>query len=222
MSHLINYRPIPVVNVSQQQQQQQQQPSSDQQLLSKDVPVAGLIRIITKPDHNCSNEMILNKSPMTIGRDLKSDFHIPSMEISRFHARISNLGSSWYLENLRSTNGVYVNGQKLDWKFWCRAGAVTATGGDITHLSTKPGEDVLRRDFDRKHFEQTTTINLMKIESNFSKLKEDVENQKQKLDSIHAKAEMIQKELIRIAEKMKGPDALKKCSVERNILLRLL
>ncbi|KAH9510520.1 hypothetical protein DERF_009042 [Dermatophagoides farinae] len=64
---LINYRPIPVVNVSQQQQQQQQQqqPSSDQQLLSKekkDVPVAGLIRIITKPDHNCSNEMILTKS----------------------------------------------------------------------------------------------------------------------------------------------------------------
>ena len=222
---------------------------------------------------------------MTIGRDLKSDFHITSIEISRVHARIFNLGSSWYLENLRvsncnddddlstmfsffhffctqSTNGVYVNGQKVAWRVrlsdncfvtfgplksssfryvfvenykvsmniqrnvtlsktiqrsfvlggtssGAGAGAVTATGGDITHLSTKPGEDVLRRDFDRKHFEQTMTINLMKIESNFSKLKKDVENQKQELDSIHAKAEMARKELIRIAEKMKGPDALK-------------
>ena len=28
----------------------------------KNVPVASLIRIITKPDHNCFNEMILTKS----------------------------------------------------------------------------------------------------------------------------------------------------------------
>ncbi|KAH9501781.1 E3 ubiquitin-protein ligase rnf8 [Dermatophagoides farinae] len=228
----------------------------------KNVPVASLIRIITKPDHNCFNEMILTKSPMTIGRNPESDFHITSIEISRVHARIFNLGSSWYLENLSSTNGVYVDGQKVAWRVrlsdncfvtfgplksssfryvfvenykvsmniqrnvtlsktiqrsfvlggtssGAGAGAVTATGGDITHLSTKPGEDVLRRDFDRKHFEQTMTINLMKIESNFSKLKKDVENQKQELDSIHAKAEMAQKELIRIAEKMKGQDALK-------------
>ncbi|KAH7641089.1 e3 ubiquitin-protein ligase ring2-like protein [Dermatophagoides farinae] len=251
-SHLINYRP----NVS----HQLQQPSFDQialqQLLSKekkDVSIAaGLIRIITKPDHNCFNEMILTKSPMTIGRDLKSDFHITSIEISRVHARIFNLGSSWYLENLRSTNGVYVNGQKVAWRvrltdncfvtfgpfesssfryvfvenyqvfmnmqrnatlgktIQCSfvLGAGTATG-DITHLSTQPGEDDIKRDFDRKHFEQSMTINLMKIKSDFSKFEKDFKNKKQELDSIRAEAEMVGKELKRKAEMVKGPDALK-------------
>lgn len=251
-SHLINYRP----NVS----HQLQQPSFDQialqQLLSKekkDVSIAaGLIRIITKPDHNCFNEMILTKSPMTIGRDLKSDFHITSIEISRVHARIFNLGSSWYLENLRSTNGVYVNGQKVAWRvrltdncfvtfgpfesssfryvfvenyqvfmnmqrnatlgktIQCSfvLGAGTATG-DITHLSTQPGEDDIKRDFDRKHFEQSMRINLMKIKSDFSKFEKDFKNKKQELDSIRAEAEMVRKELKRKAEMVKGPDALK-------------
>ena len=41
---------------------------------------------------------------MTIGRNPESDFHITSIEISRVHARIFNLGSSWYLENLRVSN----------------------------------------------------------------------------------------------------------------------
>ncbi|KAH9510575.1 E3 ubiquitin-protein ligase rnf8 [Dermatophagoides farinae] len=193
---------------------------------------------------------------MTIGRNPESDFHITSIEISLVHARIFNQGSSWYLKNLCSTNGVYVNGQKLAWQVrltdncfvtfgplesssfryvfvenyqvfinmqrnatlgktiqrsfalvGTSSGAGTATG-DITHLSTQPGEDDIKRDFDRKHFE-SMAINLRKIKSDFFKFKKNFKNKKQELDSIRAEAEMARKELIRIAEKMKGPDALK-------------
>ncbi|XP_075677746.1 uncharacterized protein LOC113788483 [Dermatophagoides pteronyssinus] len=107
--------------LSAEQQQIQQQQDFDQTLLlqlqsqeKKEVPIAaGLVRIITKSEHNCFNTMILTKSQLTIGRDNQSDFQITSIEISRRHARIVYKDSFWYIINLNSTNGVFVNGIKV-------------------------------------------------------------------------------------------------------------
>nr|XP_027193739.1 myb-like protein D [Dermatophagoides pteronyssinus] len=107
--------------LSAEHQQQQQIQQQDQTLLlqlqsqeKKEVPIAaGLVRIITKSEHNCFNTMILTKSQLTIGRDNQSDFQITSIEISRRHARIVYKDSFWYIINLNSTNGVFVNGIKV-------------------------------------------------------------------------------------------------------------
>ncbi|OTF77070.1 E3 ubiquitin-protein ligase RING2-like protein [Euroglyphus maynei] len=122
-SHIIHrhhHNPSNVNNGSEQQFSEQQNQDNYELLQQlelqekKEVPIAaGLIRIITKPEHNCFNEMILTKSQLTIGRDNQSDFQITSIEISRRHARIVHKDSSWYMINLNSTNGVYINGQKV-------------------------------------------------------------------------------------------------------------
>jgi predicted component of type VI protein secretion system len=55
----------------------------------------------------------LVKDETTIGRDTTSDIVISDAEISRRHARIYKLGDSYMVEDLGSTNGTFVNGQRL-------------------------------------------------------------------------------------------------------------
>lgn len=55
----------------------------------------------------------LEKRSMTIGRDRACDITLNASTVSRSHARIFTDGSSWYLEDLGSVNGMSVNGAQL-------------------------------------------------------------------------------------------------------------
>jgi hypothetical protein len=55
----------------------------------------------------------LEKSEMFVGRDLSNEIVINDPEISRRHARLYQQGNSYVLEDLGSTNGSFVNGQRL-------------------------------------------------------------------------------------------------------------
>lgn len=55
----------------------------------------------------------LNKSEVTIGRDISNDFVINDAEVSRKHARLTLEGERYKIEDLSSTNGTYIDGQRL-------------------------------------------------------------------------------------------------------------
>jgi predicted component of type VI protein secretion system len=55
----------------------------------------------------------LEKAELFIGRDLSNDVVINDPEISRRHARLFLQGNSYVLEDLGSTNGSFINGQRL-------------------------------------------------------------------------------------------------------------
>lgn len=55
----------------------------------------------------------LEKSEMSIGREAGSDVFINEVEVSRHHARLKLQGGNYILEDLGSTNGTFVNGQRL-------------------------------------------------------------------------------------------------------------
>lgn len=55
----------------------------------------------------------LDKGEMFVGRDLSNDIVINDPEISRRHARLFQQGNGYVLEDLGSTNGSFVNGQRL-------------------------------------------------------------------------------------------------------------
>ena len=51
----------------------------------------------------------LGTAPFEIGRSSKSDLFIDQESVSRQHARITFDGSSYWIQDLRSTNGTYIN-----------------------------------------------------------------------------------------------------------------
>ena len=54
-----------------------------------------------------------DKSTLLIGRDEGSDIKLDGLQISKTHARLSRTASGIVVEDLNSTNGVYVNGSRV-------------------------------------------------------------------------------------------------------------
>lgn len=69
----------------------------------------------------------LEGEQLIIGRDSSNSVTINDAEISRKHSRLSFQGGKYVLEDLGSTNGTFVNGQRL-------AGPVVLKPGDVVSL----------------------------------------------------------------------------------------
>jgi pSer/pThr/pTyr-binding forkhead associated (FHA) protein len=55
----------------------------------------------------------LNKGIITLGRDITNDIVINDPEVSRHHCRLTQGGGGYTIEDLGSTNGTFINGQRL-------------------------------------------------------------------------------------------------------------
>lgn len=55
----------------------------------------------------------LTKNEISIGRDISNDIVINEAEVSRRHARLIQEGDRYKIEDLNSTNGTYIDGQRL-------------------------------------------------------------------------------------------------------------
>src|SRR5512136_154428 len=69
----------------------------------------------------------LEGDQLTIGRDASNGVAINDAEVSRKHSRLSFQGGKYVLEDLGSTNGTFVNGQRL-------ANATVLKSGDVVSL----------------------------------------------------------------------------------------
>lgn len=74
----------------------------------------------------------LDKSEMFIGRDLSNAISINDPEISRRHARIFRQGNNFVIEDLGSTNGTLVNGQRLKGPYELRPGELIVFGEQVS------------------------------------------------------------------------------------------
>lgn len=73
----------------------------------------------------------LEGDQLTIGRDASNAVAINDPEVSRKHARLSFQGGKYVLEDLGSTNGTFVNGQRLAGPIVLKAGDVVSLGEQI-------------------------------------------------------------------------------------------
>jgi predicted component of type VI protein secretion system len=73
----------------------------------------------------------LEGDQITIGRDSVNGIVINDAEISRRHARLTFQGGKYVLEDLGSTNGTFVNGQRLAGPRVLKAGEVVSLGEQI-------------------------------------------------------------------------------------------
>ncbi len=69
----------------------------------------------------------LEGDQLTIGRDSSNGVTINDAEVSRKHARMNFQGGKYVIDDLGSTNGTFVNGQRL-------AGPVVLKSGDVVSL----------------------------------------------------------------------------------------
>jgi pSer/pThr/pTyr-binding forkhead associated (FHA) protein len=73
----------------------------------------------------------LEGEQISIGRDSSNEITINDAEVSRRHARLSFQGGKFVAEDLGSTNGTYVNGQRLTGQRVLKSGEVISLGEQI-------------------------------------------------------------------------------------------
>lgn len=73
----------------------------------------------------------LNLEEMTIGRDISNPIVINDAEVSRRHTRLRIQAGSYVVEDMGSTNGTFVNGQRLMGPHLLRPGEVIMLGEHV-------------------------------------------------------------------------------------------
>lgn len=73
----------------------------------------------------------LEGDQLTVGRDSTNEVAINDAEVSRRHARLTFQGGKYVLEDLGSTNGTFVNGQRLSGPRVLKPGEVVSFGEQI-------------------------------------------------------------------------------------------
>ncbi len=61
------------------------------------------------------------KTLIQIGRDQTNDVVLPSPSVSRFHAQVERVGQRYRVEDLRSSNGTFVNGERIEGSVWLKS-----------------------------------------------------------------------------------------------------
>ncbi len=79
----------------------------------------------------------INKDIMTIGRDVSCDILLNNDLVSRKHAELTRITDGYLLRDLGSTNGIFINGQRVQEKFLNPGDMITI--GELQFLFQMPG-----------------------------------------------------------------------------------
>ncbi len=72
-----------------------------------------MAKIIVSLDDNLIKVVALNKDRMTLGRRPYNDIVVDNLAVSGEHAALQVIGHDYFIEDLNSTNGTYINEQKV-------------------------------------------------------------------------------------------------------------
>ena len=76
----------------------------------------------------------LEKSVISIGRDAGSEVFVNDVEVSRQHVRVTEQAGNYILEDLGSTNGTFVNGQRVVGQRILQAGDTITLGERVSFV----------------------------------------------------------------------------------------
>jgi hypothetical protein len=89
-------------------------------------------RLIVRRGPQPNQQYDLTRDTITIGRDITNDIVINDPEVSRHHARLVQTATGYALEDLRSTNGAFVNRQRITSPYQLSHGDLIGLGETIT------------------------------------------------------------------------------------------
>ena len=73
-----------------------------------------MLQILLKFNKSVLKVFQSDKAEITIGRNIKNDLQIDNLAVSNFHARITRSDDQYFIEDLNSTNGTFINEEKID------------------------------------------------------------------------------------------------------------
>lgn len=91
-------------------------------------------RLVMRSGPNTGQVYALEKNEMFIGRDLSNDIIVNDPEVSRRHLRIFQQGTQYGVEDLGSTNGSFINSQRLAGPYILHAGDFLTLGERINFV----------------------------------------------------------------------------------------
>lgn len=91
-------------------------------------------RLVMRSGPNAGQVYSLEKNELFIGRDLANDIIVNDPEVSRRHLRLYLEGNRYGVEDLGSTNGSFVNGQRLAGPFILQSGEFLTLGERVNFV----------------------------------------------------------------------------------------
>ena len=89
-------------------------------------------RLVVRRGPQPNQQYELNRDTMTIGRDITNDIVINDPEVSRHHCRLVSTPGGYTIEDLRSTNGTFVNRQRISAPYQLNSGDLVGMGETVT------------------------------------------------------------------------------------------
>lgn len=89
-------------------------------------------RLVMQTGPNPGKVLDLSTNEVTMGRDTNNEFVVNDAEVSRKHARVSLQGGNYVLEDLGSTNGTFIEGQRLMGPHVLRPGDLILLGENVS------------------------------------------------------------------------------------------
>src|SRR5574342_712252 len=91
----------------------------------------GQFQLTMRSGPNPGTVYALDSDLISIGRDSSNEIPVNDAEVSRRHARLTFQGGKYVLEDMGSTNGTFVNGQRLSGPRVLKSGEVVSFGEQI-------------------------------------------------------------------------------------------
>jgi hypothetical protein len=88
-------------------------------------------QLVMRSGPNAGKIYPLEQAELTIGRDTSNAIAINDAEVSRKHARLTLRGTEYVIEDLGSTNGTFISGQRLSAPYTLRPGDLISLGENI-------------------------------------------------------------------------------------------
>jgi hypothetical protein len=88
-------------------------------------------KLVLQSGPNAGTEYPIEKGELYLGRDANNDIVINDPEVSRRHARIVRQGDDYFYEDLGSTNGSFILGQRLSTLTMLHPGVTLMIGENV-------------------------------------------------------------------------------------------
>ena len=97
----------------------------------------GVFTLIIEDKHGgIADEYSFEEGEFFVGRSHTSDIILPSDNVSRRHARLYTVDGRCYIEDLQSSNGVFVNGRRINEVFQIQRSAQIKIGDYYLHIES--------------------------------------------------------------------------------------